>query len=147
MVFNTKKRTALLVNKDAASRDAIIPILKSYGYNVLQARSGPAALARSLEQPVDVVLLDVTTEDIKEWQIFDCLYELHPFVPVILTCGRHESFSASVQEHADAIFEHPVDFPALLSAIEGFLSESHDDRLDRLVMSRPCTVRARDLHP
>ena len=147
MVLNSKKRTVLLVNKDPAARGAIIPILKSYGYNVLPARSGPAALARSLEQPVDVVSLDITGDEVKEWQLFDCLYELHPFVPVILTCERHDPFSITIEEHADAVFEHPIDYPALLSAIEGYLTESHDERLERITNARPRLVRPRDLHP
>jgi CheY-like chemotaxis protein len=147
MVLNSKKRTVLLVNKDPAARGAIIPILKSYGYNVLPARSGPAALARSLEQPVDVVLLDAASDDLKEWQICDCLYELHPFVPVILTCEHDDPFSVAIHEQADAVFEHPIDYPALLSAIEGFLSESHDDRLERITHARPRIIRHRALHP
>ncbi len=147
MVLNSKKRTVLLVNKDPAARGAIIPVLKSYGYNVLPARSGPAALARSLEQPVDVVFLDIASDDLKEWQVCDCLYELHPFVPVILTCEHDDPFSLTIQEHADAVFEHPIDYPALLSAIEGFLFESHDDRLERITNARPRIIRHRDLRP
>jgi hypothetical protein len=64
------------------------------------------------------VFLDLTTQ--------------HPFVPVIIITGMPNQYGTALAAGAGALFEKPVEAPALLKTMEELLAEPSDVRLRRL---------------
>lgn len=61
--MDTKAPTILIVDDDAANREAIELLLHPDGYHFISAASGNEALAAVARQAPDLVLLDVTMPD------------------------------------------------------------------------------------
>lgn len=82
--------TILLVEDDPGLRDVARRILRRAGYNVLEAGSGPAALAllRHLQCKPDLLLTDMMMPDgMTGRELAEQILALHPGTRVILTSG------------------------------------------------------------
>ncbi|MGH7604522.1 MAG: response regulator [Gemmatimonadaceae bacterium] len=97
--------TVLLVEDSAAVRAAARLILNRYGYTVLEAPSGKAALAiaSKTHQPVDLLLTDVVMPEMSGRQLAERFYELRPSGKVLFMSGytddavvRHGILTAGV---------------------------------------------------
>ena len=67
------QRTVLVVDDDVSIREMLVLALDLEGYRVLQAESGPEALAIVAEEQVDLVTLDVMMPGMDGWQVADAL--------------------------------------------------------------------------
>jgi len=85
----TRNIRVLVVDDNAAVREAITAMLRTLGMQSAGAVSGRAALKLCAgECPFDVVLADVVMGDIGGVQLAETLREAYPKVPVILMTGR-----------------------------------------------------------
>jgi len=79
----------LVVDDNAAVREAVTERLRTFGMNAASAISGRAALKLCAGKcPFDVILADVVMGDIGGVQLAETLREAYPEVPVILMTGR-----------------------------------------------------------
>jgi two-component system cell cycle sensor histidine kinase/response regulator CckA len=81
--------TLLLVEDDAAVRNASATVLRRLGYSILVARSGEEGLAMLTEHPgrIDLVLTDVVMPGLDGIQLVERLRSLRPGVKAILSSG------------------------------------------------------------
>src|SRR5690349_19081355 len=78
--------TVLVVDDNAANRDALTRRLGRRGYAVLTAADGPAALAVVASRPVDLVLLDVMMPGMSGLEVLQRIRQTHApaDLPVIM---------------------------------------------------------------
>ncbi len=81
--------TVLIIEDDAPLRDFAKKALQQYGYRVLAAESGEAALRMSKEHkgPIDLVVTDVVMPEMNGKETIERLQPHHPLMKVIYTSG------------------------------------------------------------
>jgi PAS domain S-box-containing protein len=81
--------TVLVVEDERAVRDQAVLVLDSYGYQVLDAADGQAALnlSRSHEGPIDLLLTDVIMPGINGRELADLLQPERPEMQVLYMSG------------------------------------------------------------
>ena len=119
-MVNAAKAKILVVDDEAAARDALGQFLGQVGYEVETAEDGIAAMARFAEFPADVVVTDLNMPNMDGVTLLTTLRALHPDVPVIVTTASGELRVAveAMRAGADDYLTKPIDIVALTMAIE-----------------------------
>lgn len=111
----------LVVDDDAAVREALSDVLIEEGYRVLCAADGREALdlIESGEAPC-LVLLDLTMPRLNGWEVLEQLAAdpVLAAIPVVVLTGASASQLAALS--APAVLRKPVDFDALLHTVETY---------------------------
>jgi CheY-like chemotaxis protein len=113
----------LVVEDDAALREALSQVLADEGYDLLSARDGLEAVncLKKGNRP-DVILLDLSMPVVNGWE-FRMFQKRDPDlarIPVILiTAGGYTREEVAWLEPA-ALLPKPLDLPFLLSAVRKF---------------------------
>jgi DNA-binding response OmpR family regulator len=128
----------LVVDDDPAVRHMLCRLLREEGYFVDCAASGSEAL--ELVTRFELVLLDLNLPGSDGWQVFEKIHSQGHAVSVIIITARHNQVFPALASGAGALMEKPLDLPKLLGTIRSLLSESEDERADRL------NGRAADFH-
>jgi CheY-like chemotaxis protein len=122
------KETILLVEDSPLVRGAARVILQRYGYTVLEAPTGKAALtiATKAQHPIDLLLTDVVMPEMSGRVLAEEFYKVRPSAKVIFMSGytddavvRHGILTASV-----AYIQKPFSGEALASKIRAVLDEA-----------------------
>ncbi|NIM10399.1 MAG: PAS domain S-box protein [Candidatus Aminicenantes bacterium] len=89
--FSKSKDTILVVDNEETTRDVTGEILENLGCQVLEANTGHEAvnIAKTHDGPIDLVLLDITTPDMKGKTIYTLLRETRPDLKVVICSGCH----------------------------------------------------------
>jgi CheY-like chemotaxis protein len=127
----TNKRV-LVVDDDAAVREAIKAVLERAGYQVKLAMDGREAVARFWGERFDLLILDLNLPFLSGWDVFERATTRYPLVPVIIITGLPDQYQTALAAGVATLMEKPVDALALLTTIEEVLSEPMDKRLLRL---------------
>jgi signal transduction histidine kinase/CheY-like chemotaxis protein len=85
---NGNRRLVLLVDDEAAVRETTAELLRTFGYSVIEAGGGPAAL-ECLRQEPDIALLltDVVMPDMNGPALAEAARALRPGLPVVFISG------------------------------------------------------------
>lgn len=83
--------TILVVDDDEAILVLMRRLLRQSGFNPLTASSGVEALQHLLTSPPDLVLLDLSLEDVDGEQFMDQVREQGRRIPVLIVSGRNLS--------------------------------------------------------
>ena len=116
----------LIVDDSAYARRVHRKILESGGHNVVEATSGLGALeAFGLERP-DVVLLDLSMEDLSGFDVLQQMREMDPTARVIVVSADiQRSTTDRVRGSGAAGFvAKPVNAEELLSSVASIASEA-----------------------
>jgi len=121
----------LVVDDDSSARTALARLLESEGYGVDGAADGQAALERLVELPPDLIVSDLDMPVMNGMQLLAELRGRGQDVPVIVVTSATELRSAvdAMRAGADDYITKPVDFDALLLAVERAL-EQRDVRVE-----------------
>jgi len=132
----------LLVDDEAALREAIAERLSDHGFHVVQAESGEAAIARLSEFAFDVVVTDLRLPGLDGRQVIETALERYPDIVAIVITGYgtvKDAVEAIKQGAADFITK-PFQFDALLhvlgSAFEQRRLRSENDYLRSQLQDR-----------
>jgi CheY-like chemotaxis protein len=106
--------------------------LQQAGYDVTLAAGGLEAAVRFDPGSVDLLLLDLNLPNQSGWDVFGELTQRCPWVPVIIITGLPNQYRTALAAGAGALFEKPVEVPALLRTMEELLAEPREARLRRL---------------
>jgi signal transduction histidine kinase len=112
--------------------DIIQTCLSSQGYDIVTAADGEAALYMAIEQPPDLILLDVMMPKRDGIDVCRTLKADHslPFIPIILVTARADSQDVvnGLDAGADEYLTKPVDHAALIARVRSMLriKEQHD---------------------
>ena len=83
----------LVVDDEAPVRDLARAVLERYGYSVLTAENGQAAVAlfRRNADTIAAVLLDLTMPVMSGGEAFRLMSEIRPDIPIVISSGYGES--------------------------------------------------------
>jgi PAS domain S-box-containing protein len=113
--------TVLLVEDEAALREATRQILTRHGYRVLAAANGPEALAILGEHQgqVQVLLTDVVMPQMPGKQLADKVQAAHPSIQVLFMSGYTQGLLSAqgVLDQDVRLIEKPFDQATLLSKL------------------------------
>jgi CheY-like chemotaxis protein len=121
----THAPTILVVDDDAANRDALALLLHDEGYATQGAASGKEALAIVGQNPPDLILLDVVMGDVDGYDVAATI-KANPAtasIPIIMVTG-HDGRGAHVialNAGAEAFVPKPIDMPVLSLRIRNLL--------------------------
>jgi DNA-binding response OmpR family regulator len=110
----------LLIDDDAAHREALRGLLEARGFAVLSAADGAAGLSLAGEAQPDLVLLDVAMPGASGWEIAQALRARHgPALAIIMLTGEAADSApgGDGQPAHDAFVAKPFEFAALLDVI------------------------------
>jgi two-component system response regulator HydG len=119
------KARILVVDDDHSARTALASLLESEGYGVDRAPDGQAALDRLVELPPDLIVSDLDMPVMNGMQLLGELRGRGHDVPVVVVTSAAELRSAvdAMRAGADDFITKPVDFDALLLAVERALEQ------------------------
>jgi len=124
-------KTILLVDDEGSIRDALSKVLQQESYRVVLAETGPEAIARYGDGPIDLLLLDLNLPGGNGWATLAWLAKVNPLLPVIIITGRSNQRELAEKSGADALMEKPLDVPLLLRTIRELLNEPMESRVQR----------------
>lgn len=122
----------LLADDDALVRGSLAAVLESEGFVVDEAETGIKAVLRAIEQPPDLVLLDLNMPQGDGWTAFSQLDRVTPLLPVIVITARPNQYPKAVQLGVDAFMEKPLNIPILVGAIKHLTSEDEQRHVRRI---------------
>ena len=120
----------LVVDDEPGIRQALRQMLEYEGYQVRDAKDGPAALAAYSEDPSDLVLLDIKMAPMDGLDVLDRLRAKDPDVVVVMISG-HGSVETAVEALKRGAFdflEKPPDREVVLKRISNALAERELER-------------------
>ena len=126
------KKRILIVDDDAAIRNSLKKVLEGANYEVLLACNGPEAVRYSEQDLIDLLLIDLNLPLKSGWDTFECLTEHYPSLPIIIITGLPNQYEIALAASVGALLEKPVEVPILLKCIQQLLSETAEDRSQRL---------------
>lgn len=119
--------TVLVVDDDADSRCLLEVALVSEGFHVVQADMGHQGLMKVMNEPVDIVLLDLMLPDISGIQCCSLMHERlgHSCPPVLMVTGLDDeaSINQAFMAQATDFITKPVNLPVLVHRIRRVLRE------------------------
>jgi DNA-binding response OmpR family regulator len=125
------KYTVLLADGDAAVRRMLCRVLAEEDYRVLGAGDGHEVLRICQEEPIDLVLLDLSLTDKDGWEILNRLSHERPLVPIILVASQPNQLIRELAFGVGALMEKPLDLTKLLQTIHELLTEPIETRKAR----------------
>jgi two-component system, cell cycle sensor histidine kinase and response regulator CckA len=111
---------------EAALRAAAATMLRKSGLSVLEAADGTAALAAIQgDNPIDVLLLDVTLPGTSSLEVIREVKRFRPTIPVIVTSAHGEDFAAvSLQGEVERFLRKPYSLGHLVELVRQTLTDS-----------------------
>ena len=112
--------TILVVDDEPALRQAVVDILRSSGYKVLEAKSAPDAvkIAEQHAGELDVLLTDIVMPVMRGPEVARQITKLHPSVHVIFMSGYAEGLPESQLPANSAFLQKPFRFATLLEQLK-----------------------------
>jgi len=124
-----RQRNILLVEGDFMVRQALGQALSVENYRVVSVRNQQEAIKefsnQALDQPIDIVLLDLNPRNESAWQTVQHLTALQPDLPVVAMTARLEQYDSSCPDlSVDAVVEKPLDIVSLMQTLSDLISST-----------------------
>jgi len=116
----------VIVEDEKPIRQGIVEILRSAGYQPIEAADGQAGLAAARRQDVRLVLLDLLLPKLDGMDVLKKLRTTHPTLPVIILTARgtEEERVAGLKAGADDYVVKPFSARELMARVEAVLRRS-----------------------
>jgi CheY-like chemotaxis protein len=113
----------LVIEDEAAVREALVGLLQQRGYRALAAVDGSEALAIVQREPVDIVFTDLAVAAVSGFDVARAVKRLRPGTPVVLITGWPGRLDRAEVEASgiDRVIEKPVGAPEVFAALESAL--------------------------
>lgn len=116
----------LVVDDDADSRSALLELLRTQGFEVVQADCGVGAvrMLAAAEVRIDAVVTDQMMAQGDGWSVLGAVRERQLRLPVVLLSATDPARPAdcSPQHHFDAVLRKPACTSRLLTVLDGLLT-------------------------
>lgn len=120
-----ERKSVLLVDDSVVTRNVVSKLLKTFGYDVIEAKNGTEAISLVDKEP-DIVICDVEMPDIDGFETTRQLKKKKPDLPVILfSTLSHEQLAKGLEVGADAYISKDEPPERLLRLIEKLISGVH----------------------
>ncbi len=116
----------LLVDDDAVLRKVYVRFLRQEGFEVLESWNGEHALLNFIEEPIDVILLDIQMPVVSGNVLISALQHFHPTAKIIIFSCYSISVQKRMIDGAKNYFDKSEGCVRLISKIKALL-ESHPD--------------------
>jgi DNA-binding response OmpR family regulator len=126
------KRRVLIIDDDAAVREALGRVLTEAGYEVSAAADGEEGARLFGPEEVDLVLLDLNLPGQGGWEVFERLTARYPFVPIIIITGMTDQYRTALAAGVGALMEKPLEPAALLQTMAELLAQPKEAPLRRM---------------
>jgi len=117
------QRTILLVDDDAAVRRMLSRLLSEENYRVISAPDRENAADLLKNEPIDLILLDLTETRNSDEQLFKKIRAEKSSTPVILIAAPNSGPRAPYDFPGGILLEKPLDLINLLKLIEELLQQ------------------------
>ncbi len=137
----SKKKDRILVVDDVYDNLLVVEaILEDEGYEIILEENSRTALAKALESPPDLLLLDVMMPNIDGYEFTRRIRENTslPFIPILLiTANDQSNVVQGLDAGADDFIRKPVDPDELQARVRSLLRLKHSiDERDQMAISR-----------
>jgi two-component system response regulator FlrC len=114
--MSSLKESVLVVEDDAALREALVDTLAAAGLSVLSAPDAPSALQLLQSEEIALVISDVQMPGPNGYQLLSSIRQVRPDLPVVLMTayGTVAQAVAAMREGATDYIVKPFDAPALI---------------------------------
>ena len=127
------KTKVLLVDDDVSVVAALSGVLRTEGYDVIQAFDGHAALQHfHTVGGAAIVLLDLNMPVQGGWDTFEQLAAINPLLPIIVITARPDQYALADATGVAALMGKPIEIPLLLETMRQLLTEPPEARLARI---------------
>jgi len=117
-------RYALIVDDDAAVREALYDLMTSLGWSADLAATGEQGLERLAQERYDVVLTDLKMPGMSGWDVLEEVRRRHPRMPVLMVTGSIiDSSDPRLAAPGVALVRKPVEARALEETLARVLDE------------------------
>jgi CheY-like chemotaxis protein len=113
----------LVADDDRGIRESLGKLLRNAGCQVTLAAQGGHVLELALNEPFDLLLLDLNMPEMDGWDALDHLASLKPALPVIIITAQPNQRDWAMNSGAHALMEKPLDLELLLKTVRDFLRE------------------------
>jgi two-component system nitrogen regulation response regulator NtrX len=115
-------RRLLIVDDEPTICAALARVLRLEGYDVRTAGSCLEAKELLLNQPVDLLLLDINLEDENGWESYRRLIDFGPEHRVLVITARPDQAQGALVAGVK-LMQKPLDLPLLLKTVAQLLTE------------------------
>ncbi|HIK11741.1 MAG TPA: two-component system response regulator [Oscillatoriaceae cyanobacterium M33_DOE_052] len=151
-VFDTERSKILVVDDHPASRMTAVALLSVEGYEILEADSGPAALAQVKEANPDVILLDVMMPGMDGFEVCRRLKQEEGtrLIPIIFITALNDRRSRirGIEAGGDDFLTKPFDHLELSARVKSLVRQkrlNEDlDHAEQVLFSIARTIESRD---
>ena len=142
MIANQK---IVVVDDNPASLYSTSRILRSAGFEVIEATTGAEALAAAATQDVGLIVLDINLPDIDGLEVCRRLRARTntaylPIIHLTATFVAHDDMEQGLSAGGDSYLTHPVDPPVLIATVRALLFARQADVLKRTTDARFRTI-------
>lgn len=110
-------KTILLVDDEKSIRDSLNKLLRAEGYEVVLAQDGQEAIQMLVQEPIDILILDIGLPVKDGWATLRWLKQVNPLFPVILITGRWRQAELAEAAGVAVLMEKPLNLTLLLQHI------------------------------
>src|SRR5690606_20194568 len=123
----SSKPFILVAEDNRDSRDSLKALLEAYGFDVVVAENGEEAVDRAIGSEPDLVLMDVMMPRVDGIEATRRLRESREFrqVPILALSAMVGSKELALDAGCDDYLTKPIDIPALVASIRGWLDRGH----------------------
>ena len=141
MIANQK---IVVVDDNPASLYSTSRILRSAGFEVIEATTGAEALAAA-DQDIGLIVLDINLPDIDGFEVCRRLRARSktaylPIIHLTATFVAHDDMEQGLSAGGDSYLTHPVDPPVLIATVRALLFARQADVLKRTTDARFRTI-------
>ncbi|MBW2523117.1 MAG: response regulator transcription factor [Deltaproteobacteria bacterium] len=132
-----RQETVLIVEDDPTLRMSLERTLRSAGYAVVTAATGPEGLVAAQSGRSDLVLLDVMLPGMNGFEICQQVRETHPELPIVMVTakGEEEDKVRGLGLGADDYVVKPFGVAELLARVDAALRRTRLRRSETAVVS------------
>ena len=132
------KNIILVVDDDLAHRTMLKTLLAGWGYAVVEADDGSAAITQVRERPFDLILMDVRMVKVSGLEALAEIKAFNPAIPVIIMTA-YASVETAVEALKKGAYDYltkPLDFDELRLTMERAMDHSQLREENRLLRER-----------
>jgi len=116
-----KSRSILVVDDNSNLREALVAVLGSEGYEVLQASNGDAAITHMHEQPVALLITDLVMPEREGIETIRHFIQEFPHIPIIAMSGVSDYLPLAKALGAAVVLQKPIAYTDLLQAVRNLI--------------------------